>query len=425
MKVRFQTCWSMSGDAWLDQVLETVDQVHGSKRQALLSNVAWAKDQIRIVKKYLRICKKLEKFSADILQLPVHLVDFAFPVSLMPRTRLNIQEGVCQSLELFCKDVQLHTVTLHPERLGLSDRDCVVEIVKETSAKLWDALASMPDGFEAAKTSLLTFLEQTRVDQVDNERAKLAKRHHLITELRVALAKFSEHAPKKAPTAKRGRHALLTKRLVCGLHRRGCCGAFRVLVTSVDHEWSEEDAVHVRAIDNVFNATKRGLDTDALGEDNCLDVFIALISTCDVILQIAKDECARLQWMRQQPSSSSCWNSICLCQEGLPLVAPRHLDLFARGPVGLKASPCSSAGYEQASVRFVSIMHALIEFGHLALNQMSSNYANSVAVLEFSKYEAAILQIEAEALLPLGEEVGVPYTSSVPTLELALLEQQQ
>ena len=68
----------------------------------------------------------------------------------------------------------------------------------------------------------------------------------------------------------------------------------------------------------------------------------------------------------------------------------------------MSALPSTSSG-ELAGVRFARVLHDLVNRGYLPIDRMSSSYANSVAVLEFSKYEAAILQIEEEALIPLGE----------------------
>ena len=415
----------MQESEWLDRVAAAVDEVDGAHRQELLAHIAWARDQLRIVRKYSRICKRLETFSGELLASPTHLVRFAFPVSLMPRTRLSIQEGVSQSFDLFVKELHILTVTVAPERLAPADRDSVVELVKETGARLWATLAAMDGDFEAAKASLLAFLSNSCASQVDDEKAALKKRLAHFGALRDALSKFCAKAPKKAPArGNTSKHAALARKFVRGLHRRGHVAAFRTMVATVDRDWSEAEACHVRSIDEAFHAVKRGLDADALDDVRCAQVFAALMSTRAALLELADAECERLQWLQLQPSSSRCWSSLVLSADGVPLVPPRHLDLFAGGPVGLRALPSTSTR-ELAGVRFARVLHDLVEHAHLPIDRMSSSYANSVAVLEFSKYEAAVLQIEEETLLPLGENVGVAYTSTVPSLEVALKEQEQ
>lgn len=424
MKLRLEQVRMNESVPWLERVAAKVDEIEGVQRQELLSHLAWAKDQLRIVSKYSRICKRLEKFSRGLLAFPVHLVKFSFPVSLMPRTRLSIQEGVCQSFHLFCKELHLLTVTVASERLASADRESVVEMVKESSSRLWSTLAPMDGDLQAAKASLLTFLSNACVSQVEDEKVKLEQRNVQIGALRDALAKFSAKAPKKPPVKGRvSKHACLARKFVRGLHRRGHVAAFRTMITTVDRDWSKAEACYVRSIDEAFNSVKRSIDGDALNDDRCAEVFTALMSTRDALLELADTERDRLQWLLLQPSSASCWNSTFLCAEGVPLVPPRHLDLFASGPVGLSALPSTSSG-ELAGVRFARVLHDLVNRGYLPIDRMSSSYANSVAVLEFSKYEAAILQIEEEALIPLGENVNVAYVSSVPTLEDALKSQE-
>ena len=108
------------------------------------------------------------------------------------------------------------------------------------------------------------------------------------------------------------------------------------------------------------------------------------------------------------------------------LQAPGHLGVFAKGRLRLLAPAVTlnQPKYtELAGVRMARLLAALLQNGHLPLDKLGCDYANRIVVCEYCKYERAVLAIEAETLVPLGELVHVPYESRVPDLATARLAQ--
>ena len=110
------------------------------------------------------------------------------------------------------------------------------------------------------------------------------------------------------------------------------------------------------------------------------------------------------------------------------LQAPGHLGVFAKGRLRLLATsnPCGNAPNRQspthtalAGVRMARLLAALLREGHLPLDRLGCDYANRIVVCEYCKYERAVLAIESETLVPLGELLHVPYESTIPDLATA------
>ena len=140
--------------------------------------------------------------------------------------------------------------------------------------------------------------------------------------------------------------------------------------------------------------------------------------------------------IRDRDTDARCWCTtavvedapeIAMAADHVPLLqAPGHLAVFAHSRLRLHAQPDpSTRRAELAGVRMARLLVALLREGHLPLDRLGCDYANRIVVCEYCKYERAVLNIEAETLVPFGQLVRVPYRSAIPDLATARKAQRQ
>lgn len=442
---------------WMRAVMSAAkDQVHASEHNGLLSRVCFAKDQLQILQKYQRICAKLQRYGAELLSKHEPLVSVHFPVNPLPNTRVSMAEGISRALVRFCRQLHETTLMVAPERLAPISPVAMTKLVafvNDASEKLWDATQQAIDGscsVEEGRARVVAFCEAFASECIREERAALSVTRTNCDALASALRDFLDNRRLSERQLKKSRangstatlkHGVYTKWLR-GLLRRGHGGAIRSLRTrrrfndamrtSAFHEDDRWIPETVQGIEDVFERMGRAPEDDKT--DDCQYDALCRVGTWLVSHAVSEGE--ELRWLEEQDETASCWSSIHVVDDDpevamvdkAPLLqAPGHLGVFTKGRLRLLAAPKplgDSAANELAGVRMARLLAALLRKGHLPLDRLGSDYANRIVVCDYCKYERAILAIESETLVPLGELLRVPYQSGIPDLATAQRAQQ-
>ena len=228
-----------------------------------------------------------------------------------------------------------------------------------------------------------------------------------------------------------------------GLVRRGHGGALRTLLDRRAREIREPCRLTVtalRCLDEGFERVRRDAAEDRQIVDDtdwAARLYDALRMMGNVLLHHAVAEGDTLRWLEEQDTDARCWCTtavvedapeIAMAADHVPLLqAPGHLAVFAHGRLRLLAPPTGPIAHhaELAGVRMARLLVALLRNGHLPLDRLGCDYANRIVVCEYCKYERAVLNIEAETLVPFGQLVCVPYRSAIPDLATAREAQRQ
>ena len=227
-----------------------------------------------------------------------------------------------------------------------------------------------------------------------------------------------------------------------GLVRRGHGGALRTLLDRRARELREPCRLTIaalRCLDEGFERVRRDATEDRQIVDDtdwAARLYDALRMMGNVLLHHAVAEGDTLRWLEEQDTDARCWCTtavvedapeIAMAADHVPLLqAPGHLAVFAHSRLRLHAQPDpSTRRAELAGVRMARLLVALLREGHLPLDRLGCDYANRIVVCEYCKYERAVLNIEAETLVPFGQLVRVPYRSAIPDLATARKAQRQ
>ena len=438
---------------WMQAVMRAAqDQVHAAEHNGLLSRVCFAKEQLEILHKYQRICAKLQRYGAQLLSKHEPLVSAHFPVTPLPNTRVSMAEGISRALIRFCRQLHETTLMVAPERLAPISPIAMTKLVafvNDAAAQLWDATQQAIDGscsVEDGRARVIAFCEAFASECIREQRAGLSVARADCDALAAALRDFLDTRRLSERQLKKSRangstatlkHGIYTKWLR-GLLRRGHGGAIRSLRTRRRfNEVMRTSAlgdihVDVETIEEAFERMGRAAEEDTL--DHCQ--YDALCRAGNWLMSCAIAEGEELRWLEEQDETASCWSSIhvvgddpeaAMVDQAPLLQAPGHLGVFAKGRLRLLATPKSlgdGGANELAGVRMARLLVELLRKGHLPLDRLGSDYANRIVVCEYCKYERAVMAIESETLVPLGELLCVPYQSTIPDLATAQKAQQ-
>lgn len=447
---------------WIQAVLEAAHtQVRAQTwtEHGLLSRVCFAKEQLQILKKYQRICARLERYGAQLLTKQQPLVTVHFPVRPLPNTRVSMAEGVSRALVSFCRQLHETTLAVAPERLAPIlpiAMAKLVAFVQTVATKMWEVSElSMDshDGVLEERRQIIESCHRFAEECVREERVVLDVARDECDALACALRDFLDkrrltERQLKRRTNTSAAQADIMKTWLRGLIRRGHGGAMRALRTrrafndamkaSANHKDDWWISASVQDIEDAFERMSHETpENAAIVEDvswaSCR--YNALCRVGEWLMKHAVSEGDDLRWLEEQGDDASCWCSTCIVSDTpevamvdqAPLLqAPGHLGVFAKGRLRLLAPAVTlnQPKYtELAGVRMARLLAALLQNGHLPLDKLGCDYANRIVVCEYCKYERAVLAIEAETLVPLGELVNVPYESRVPDLATARLAQ--
>lgn len=452
-------CMDTTSEAtWLERALAAAHaraREHPSDHSAL-SRAYFAKEQLQLVQKYQRICARLERHGAELLTKQTPLVPVHFPVTPLPNTRVSMAEGISRAYVLFCR--QLHEVTLAvaPERLAPIAPMAMAKLVgfvQRVAVDLWEATQAVindEDTNETACARLVAQLEQFATECVREERSRLGPARDECDAFACALRDFLDKRALTERQLKRRAHganaakANVVRTWLRGLVRRGHGGALRTLLDQRAREIRERCSCRLavtalRCLDEGFERVRRNTIEDCHivnGDDWAARLYDALRMMGNILLHHAVAEGDHLRWLEEQATGARCWCStvvaedapeIAMAADHAPLLqAPGHLAVFARGRLRLLAPPDPITRHaELAGARMARLLVALLRNGHLPLDRLGSDYANRIVVCEYCKYERAVLNIEAETLVPFGQLVRVPYTSAIPDLATARKAQCQ
>lgn len=442
---------------WIKAAMRAAhDQMHSPEHNGLLSRVCFAKEQLEILQKYQRICGKLQRYGAQLLSKHEPLVSVHFPVTPLPNTRVSMAEGISRALVRFCRQLHETTLMVSPERLASISPVAMTKLVafvNDAAAQLWDATQQAIDGSCSAEDGcarVVAFCEAFSSECIREQRVSLIAAKSDCDALASALRDFLDTRRLSERQLKKSRangstatlkHGIYTKWLR-GLLRRGHGGAIRLLRTrrrfaeamrtSALHEDDRWIPETVQGIEEAFERMSRNPEEDTL--DHCQ--YDALCRVGNWLMSHAIAEGEELRWLEEQDEAASCWSSIhvvgddpevAMVDQAPLLQAPGHLGVFTKGRLRVLATPNTlgdSAANELAGVRMARLLAALLRKGHLPLDRLGCDYANRIVVCEYCKYERAVLAIENETLVPLGDLLCVPYRSSIPDLATAQRAQQ-
>ena len=440
---------------WLERALAAA---HARVREqpsdhSVLSRAYFAKEQLQLVQKYQRICARLERHGAELLTKQTPLVPVHFPVTPLPNTRVSMAEGISRAYVLFCR--QLHEVTLSvaPERLGPIAPLAMAKLVgfvQRVAVDLWEqtcAVINNESTNETACARLAERFETFAIECVNEERSRLGPARAECDAFACALRDFlDKRALSERQLKRRGDGAAAAKAGVVrtwlrGLVRRGHGGALRTLLDRRARELREPCRITVtalRCLDEGFERVRHDTAEDRQvveDDDWAARLYDALRMMGNILLHHAVAEGDHLRWLEERATDARCWCSTVVVEDApeiamadhAPLLqAPGHLAVFAHGRLRLLAPPDATTRHaELAGVRMARLLVALLRNGHLPLDRLGSDYANRIVVCEYCKYERAVLNIEAETLVPFGQLVRVPYRSAIPDLATARRAQRQ
>lgn len=442
------------GAEWLEAVMKASEGDHGK-----LSRACFGRDQLELVRRYLRICARLESHGAKLLTKDPPLVPIDFPISPLPNTRLCIAEGIERSFALFCRHLHELTLTIEPRRLAHmtpAAMSKLVAFVNEIACELSDAVRDVMDHVEVSEAMARERVARRCADFavacVEAECARLraflddcdglerALRDFLTKRQLTArqLARFGDD--EEARIAAKAR---VVRTWAAGVLRRGHGEAPRSLlarpvVATRVRAWPASMGAAVRCIATAFARLRCGARDDDENADNDAAVYGAIVLVGEALADVCTTEAAAAHSLLEQGACGHCWSTlavemddISLSTDHAPLLqAPGHLAVFSRGRLRVRTAPTPPAdapqqGVELAGVRLARAFETLLRERHLPFDRLGADYANRIIVCEYVKYERAVLSIEAETLEPLGEELGIPYFSTVPDLATARRAQQQ
>ncbi len=447
-------------EPWLEAVVKAAhDQSRAEtwSEHGLLSRVCFAREQVQILQKYQRICTRLERYGAQLLSKKDPLVSVHFPITPLPNTRVSMAEGISRALVRFCRQLHETTLTVAPERLAPISPIAMTKLVafvQDVATQLWNVTQQAIDGRCNAvegKARVIAFCDAFASECIREERAAIKEAGTNCDALACAIRDFLDKRRLTPRQIKKSRadgstgvlQYTVYRKWLRGLVRRGHGGAIRSLRTrrgfneamraSALHENDWWIALTVQDIEDAFERVSRNPEENQLR--NCK--YDALCRAGNWLMSHAIAEGDELRWLEEQDEASSCWSSIAIVDDNpeaamvdqAPLLqAPGHLGVFAKGRLRLLASPKPHdnaptsqrpAHTELAGVRMARLLAALLREGHLPLDRLGCDYANRIVVCEYCKYERAVLAIESETLVPLGELLHVPYESTIPDLATA------
>lgn len=434
------------GVGWLAAVMEASEGDNGA-----LSHACFARDQLELVRRYLRICARLESHGAKLLTKDPPLVPIEFPVPPLPNTRLCITEGIERSFVLFCRHLHQLTLTIEPRRLAHmtpATMTSLVAFVNEVACSLSDAVRDVMDHEVSEATArervamrcaaFATACVETEcarlrglVDDCDglgNALRDFLSKRQLTTR---QLARFGDD-----DDARVAAKARLVRKWAAGMVRRGRGEAMRALLARPGaakrvRAWPAPEMAAVRCVAAEFARRRCGArdDDDENGNFHA-DVYDAIVLVGGALAEICASEAAAARALLGQGADGSCWSTLSveldsLAMDHAPLLqAPGHLAVFVRGRLRVRVAADAPLGTELAGVRLARAFETLLRERHLPLDRLGADYANRIVVCEYVKYERAVLSIEAETLEPLGEELQIPYTSTIPDLANARRAQE-
>jgi hypothetical protein len=445
-----------SEGTWLERALAAA---HARVRErpsdhGVLSRAYFAKEQLQLVQKYQRICARLERHGAELLTKQTPLVPVHFPVTPLPNTRVSMAEGISRAYVLFCRQLHEATLSVAPERLAPIAPLAMAKLVgfvQRVAVDLWEDTQAVINDETASETvcaRLVASLEEFATECVHEERARLCVARAECDAFSCALRDFlDKRALSDRQLKRRGDGAGASKARVVrtwlrGLVRRGHGSALRTLLDRRAREIRDPCRLTIaalRCIDEGFERMRRDTAEDRQvmkADDWAVQLYDALRMMGNVLLHHAVAEGDKVRWLEEQSTNARCWCStvvvedapeIAMTADHAPLLqAPGHLGVFAHGRLRLLAPPDPTARHaELAGVRMARLLVALLRNGHLPLDRLGSDYANRIVVCEYCKYERAVLNMEAETLVPFGQLVRVPYTSAIPDLATARMAQRQ
>lgn len=422
----------------------------------LLSRVCFAKEQLQILKKYRRICARLQRYGAQLLSKQEPLVSVHFPIAPLPNTRVSMAEGISRALVRFCRQLHETTLAVAPERLAAISPIAMTKLVafvNDVAAQLWDVTQQAIDGSCSAdkgKARVVAFCDAFASECIREELTAINAARSNCDALACAIRDFLDKRRLTDRQIKKSRadestgalQQAVCRKWIRGIVRRGHGGAIRSLRTrrrfneamraNALHENDWWIATSVQDIEDAFELMSRNPEDGEL--NNC--VYYALERAGNWLMSRAIAEGDVLRWMEEQDETAACWSSISIVSDNpeaamvdqAPLLqAPGHLGVFATTRLRLLAAPeplCDSAANELAGVRMARLLAALLREGHLPLDRLGCDYANRIVVCEYCKYERAVLAIESDTLVPLGTLLQVPYESTIPDLATAQRAQQ-
>ena len=431
------------GAEWLEAIMEAS---HGDNGQ--LSRACFARDQLQLVRRYLRICACLERHGAKLLTKDPPLVPIDFPIPPLPNTRLCIAEGIERSFALFCRHLHELTLTIEPRRLAPmtpAAMSKLVAFVNEIACLLSDAVRDVMDGEVSEATArerVATRCADFAATCIETEYARLRElvddcdglEHALrefLTKRRLTARQLARFGDDEA--ARVAAKARVVRTWAAGVVRRGRGGALRALLaqpiaSARVRAWSAPMGAAARCVGAEFARRRCGARRDDdENADTDAAVYDAVLLVGQAVADLCAAEAAVVRALLPQGVQAPCWSSlsvelddISLATGRAPLLqAPGHLAVFARGRLRMRARDVPTVGAELADVRLARAFETLLREQHLPLDRLGADYANRIVVCEYVKYERAVLSIETDTLEPLGDALGVPYVSTVPDLATA------
>ena len=431
------------GAEWLEAIMEASQGDNGA-----LSRACFARDQLEIVRRYLRICARLEIHGAKLLSKDPPLVPVDFPIPPLPNTRLCIAEGIERSFALFCRHLHELTLTIEPRRLAPMTpvaMSKLVAFVNEIACLLTDAVRDVMDGEMSEATArerVATRCAEFAATCIETECARL---HELLDDcdgleraLREFVAKRQLSSRQLArfgddEAARVAAKARVVRTWAAGVVRRGRAGALCALLArpaAAAHvrAWSAPMGAAVRCVGAEFARRRCGARRDDdENADTDAAVYEAIVLAGQAVADLCATEAAVVRDVLTQGARAPCWSTlsvepddISLATDRAPLLqAPGHLVVFARGRLRVRARDAAPFGAELADVRLARAFETLLREQHLPLDRLGADYANRIVVCEYVKYERAVLSIETDTLEPLGDALGISYVSTVPDLATA------
>ena len=443
--------------SWMDEALDAAHAQAQRQRpvdHGVLSRAYFAQEQLQLVQKYQRICARLERYGATLRTKQTPLVPVHFPVTPLPNTRVSMAEGISRALVLFCRRMHETTLAVAPERLAPVAPTAMAKLVgfvQSVAVDLWEQTCAVINNEatnETACARLAEQCEQFATECVLEERARLGPARAECDAFACALRDFlnkralSDRQLKRRGVGAGAAKAGVVRTWLRGLVRRGHGGALRTLLDRRAREIREPCRLTVaalRCLDEGFERVRRDAAEDRQvveDDDWAARLYDALRMMGNALLHHAVSEGDTLRWLEEQATDARCWCTtevvedapeIAMAADHVPLLqAPGHLAVFAHSRLRLHAQPDpSTRRAELAGVRMARLLVALLREGHLPLDRLGCDYANRIVVCEYCKYERAVLNIEAETLVPFGQLVRVPYRSVIPDLATARKAQRQ
>lgn len=431
------------GAEWLEAVMEASEGDHGQ-----LSRACFARDQLQLVRRYLSICARLEIHGAKLLTKDPPLVPVDFSVPPLPNTRLCISEGIERSFALFCR--HLHELTLTTEARRLAPMTPVamsklVAFVNEIACLLTDSAREVMDkevSEATARERVATRCAEFAATCTETECARLRDllddcdglEHALrefLTKRRLSPRQLARFGDDEA--ARVAAKARVVRTWAAGVVRRGRGGSLRALLARPAaaarvRAWSVPMGAAVRCVGAEFARRRCGARRDDdENANNDAAVYDAVVLVGQAVADLCATEAAVVRALLSQGAQAPCWSTlsvelddISLATDRAPLLqAPGHLAVFSRGRLRVRARGAAPLGAELADVRLARAFETLLREQHLPLDRLGADYANRIVVCEYVKYERAVLSIETDTLEPLGDDLGIPYVSTVPDLATA------